>query len=155
MELAPDGILIHDGEQIVVANAAAVRLAGAHHRDQLIGRPIDSFLNPPYFKAIEEQLIGSRDNAGPVSPVRDVLRRLDGSEVQVEVTAFPSWTGAGPPRISLPGTLPSASRPKRRGSWRRSISDTRRRWRQSGRWRAGWPTRSTIGCRWHWGSPSS
>ncbi|MBA3556742.1 MAG: response regulator [Gemmatimonadales bacterium] len=89
MELAPDGILIHDGEQIVVANAAAVRLAGAHHRNQLIGRPIDSFLNPPYLKAIEEQLIGSGDNAGPVSPVRDVLRRLDGSEVEVEVTAIP------------------------------------------------------------------
>ncbi|MGI8520201.1 MAG: hybrid sensor histidine kinase/response regulator [Actinomycetota bacterium] len=89
VELAPDGILIHDGEQIVVANAAAVRLAGAHHRDQLIGRPIDSFLNPPYLKAIEEQLIGSGDNAGPVSSVRDVLRRLDGSEFEVEVTATP------------------------------------------------------------------
>jgi len=89
VELAPDGILIHDGEQIVVANAAAVRLAGAHHRDQLIGRPIDSFLNPPYLKAIEEQLIGSGDNAGPVSPVRDVLRRLDGSQIEVEVTAIP------------------------------------------------------------------
>ncbi|MCA1674545.1 MAG: PAS domain-containing protein, partial [Actinobacteria bacterium] len=51
VELALDGIMIHDGEHIVLANTAAVRLAGADHRDQLIGRPIDTFLNPPYLKA--------------------------------------------------------------------------------------------------------
>lgn len=89
VELAPDGILIHDGEQIVLANAAALRLAGADHRDQLIGRPIDAFLNPPYLRAVEEQLIRSGDQAGLVPPVRDVLRRLDGSEIEVEVTAIP------------------------------------------------------------------
>ncbi|CAN5872700.1 hypothetical protein BH24GEM1_BH24GEM1_15650 [soil metagenome] len=89
VELAPDGILIHDGEQIVVANAAAVRLAGADHRDQLIGRPIDAFFHPPYLRAVEEQLVRSGDQAGLVPPVRDVLCRLDGSEIEVEVTAIP------------------------------------------------------------------
>jgi two-component system cell cycle sensor histidine kinase/response regulator CckA len=89
VELAPDGILIHDGEQIVMANTAAVRLAGADHRDQLIGRPIDTFLNPPYFKAVQEQLVKSGDPAALVPPVRDTFRRLDGSEIEVEVTAIP------------------------------------------------------------------
>jgi two-component system cell cycle sensor histidine kinase/response regulator CckA len=89
VELAPDGILIHDGEQIVMANTAAVRLAGADHRDQLIGRPIDTFLNPPYFKAVQEQLVRSGDPAALVPPVRDTFRRLDGSDIQVEVTAIP------------------------------------------------------------------
>ena len=89
VELAPDGILIHDGEQIVMANTAAVRLAGADHRDQLIGRPIDTFLNPPYFKAVQEQLVSSGAPAAMVPPVRDTFRRLDGSEIEVEVTAIP------------------------------------------------------------------
>jgi two-component system, cell cycle sensor histidine kinase and response regulator CckA len=89
VELAPDGILIHDGEQIVMANTAAVRLAGADHRDQLIGRPIDTFLNPPYFKAVQEQLVRSGDPAALVPPVRDTFSRLDGSEIEVEVTAIP------------------------------------------------------------------
>jgi PAS domain S-box-containing protein len=89
VELAPDGILIHDGEQIVMANTAAVRLAGADHRDQLIGRPIDTFLTPPYFKAVQEQLVRSGDQAALVPPVRDTFRRLDGSEIEVEVTAIP------------------------------------------------------------------
>ena len=89
VELAPDGILIHDGEQIVMANTAAVRLAGADHRDQLIGRPIDAFLNPPYLRAVQEQLVRSGDQAALAPPLRDVFCRLDGSKIEVEVTAIP------------------------------------------------------------------
>lgn len=91
VELAPDGILIHDGGRIVLANAAAVRLAGATHRSQLVGQPIDRFLDPPYLKAVQSQLMGPD---APVlesaPPVRDTFHRLDGAEVEVEVrtTAF-------------------------------------------------------------------
>jgi len=88
VELAPDAILIHDGERIILANAAAVRLAGATHRDQLVGQPIDNFLHPPYLKSVEAQILGSGDVAKRVPPVRDSFRRLDGSEVEVEVTAI-------------------------------------------------------------------
>ena len=88
VELAPDGILIHDGDRIVFANTAAVRLAGATHRDQLVGQTIDSFLDPPYLKAIETQLLGSADLAPLVTAVRDTFHRLDGSGIQVDVTAI-------------------------------------------------------------------
>ena len=88
VELAPETILIHDGKRIVLANAAAVRLAGATHRDQLVGQPIDNFLHPPYLKAVEAQLLGSDDVVKRVPAVRDAFRRLDGSEVEVEVTAI-------------------------------------------------------------------
>ncbi len=87
VELAPESILIHDGERIVLANAAAARLAGATRRDELVGRPIDNFLNPPYLKAVQAHLLGSGDVAKRV-PVRDAFRRIDGSEVEVEVTAI-------------------------------------------------------------------
>jgi two-component system, cell cycle sensor histidine kinase and response regulator CckA len=85
VELAPDAILVHDGEQVVLGNAAAVRLAGATSREQLIGLPIDSFLEPPFLKAVEIQLTGRVIPAD--TPVRDTFRRLDGSEVPVEVQA--------------------------------------------------------------------
>jgi two-component system, cell cycle sensor histidine kinase and response regulator CckA len=87
VEQAPDGILIHDGERIVLANAAAVRLAGATRRTELVGQPIDSFLNPPFLKAVEAHLTHSDSPAELAPPVRDTFRRLDGSEVQVEVRA--------------------------------------------------------------------
>ncbi|MGI9039908.1 MAG: hybrid sensor histidine kinase/response regulator [Gemmatimonadales bacterium] len=88
VELAPDGILIHDGERIVLANAAAVRLAGATNRIQLVGQLIETFLTPPYLKAVQAQLLSSGDVAEVPPPVRDLFRRLDGSQVEVEVTAI-------------------------------------------------------------------
>ena len=100
VELAPDGILIHDGERIVLANAAAVRLAGAIRRDQFIGQPIAAFLSPPYLKAVEAQLLEDGDLAALVIPVRDTFRRLDRSEVAVEVTAI-AFLDAGHPSVHL------------------------------------------------------
>ena len=89
VELAPDGILIHDGERIVMANAAAMRLAGAVRRDELVGRPIETFLSPPYLKGLAEQLVGGREPDPTAAAARDTFRRLDGAEIPVEVTAIP------------------------------------------------------------------
>jgi two-component system, cell cycle sensor histidine kinase and response regulator CckA len=93
VELAPDGILIHDGERVLLANTAAARLAGATHLDQLIGLPIDSFLKPPYLKGVEARLMAPGELVSFVAPVRDTFRRLDGSEVEVEVTAIAFMDG--------------------------------------------------------------
>jgi two-component system cell cycle sensor histidine kinase/response regulator CckA len=87
VELAPDAILIHDGERIVLANASAVRLAGATLRSQLVGLSIDTFLDPPHFKAIQAQLTDAVSPAELAPPVRDTFHRLDGTEVAVEVRA--------------------------------------------------------------------
>jgi two-component system cell cycle sensor histidine kinase/response regulator CckA len=88
VELAPDAILVHDGERIILCNAAAARLAGATRQEQLVGAPIDTFLDPPYLKAVQLQLAESVSSAELVPVVRDTFRRLDGSEVQVEVRAI-------------------------------------------------------------------
>ncbi len=88
VELAPDAILIHDGARIVLANSAAVRLAGATHREQLVGQRVEAFLDPPYLKAVQTQLLGSGELANVVTPVRDAFRRLDGTHVPVDVTAM-------------------------------------------------------------------
>jgi PAS domain S-box-containing protein len=87
VELAPDGILVHDGEHIVMANAAVARLAGAIDRTQLIGKPITAFFNPPHLKDVANRLLANEAGASPV--VRDTFQRLDGSGVEVEVAAIP------------------------------------------------------------------
>lgn len=89
VELAPDGIIVHDGERIVLVNAAAVRLVGATHRQQVAGQSIDVFLDPPFLKAVQQQLVGPDDPVGEEPPpMRDRLRRLDGSRIEVEVTTI-------------------------------------------------------------------
>lgn len=93
IELAPDAILIHDGEVIELANAAAARLAGAGSATELRGRRIAEFLAPPYLKSVEAEIVGSGERAAVAPPVRDTFRRLDGSEVQVEVSAAAIMNG--------------------------------------------------------------
>jgi len=87
VELAPDGILIHDGARIVLANASAARLAGATDQAELVGLPIDTFLDPPYLKAVQTRLTDSVSSLELAPPVRDTFHRLDGSDLEVEVRA--------------------------------------------------------------------
>ena len=87
VELAPDGILVHDGERVILANASAVRLAGATTREQVVGLPIDTILDPPHLKGIQAQLTDDNSVVTFAPPVRDTLHRLDGADLQVEVRA--------------------------------------------------------------------
>lgn len=96
VELAPDGILVHDGERIVLGNAAAARLAGARCREELIGLPVDTFLHPPYLKAAQSLILDAREPGELSPPVRDTFRRLDGSLVDVEVRAVAFMEGEAP-----------------------------------------------------------
>ncbi len=87
VELAPDGILVHDGETILAVNAAAVRLVGAAHRDELMGARVDRLLRGPYLKATAAALTSDQHVRDLFPPTRDTLYRLDGGTVAVEVRA--------------------------------------------------------------------
>ncbi len=100
VELAPDGILVHDGERIVLGNAAAVRLAGASCREELVGLPVGTFLSPPYLKGVQSLILDDREIAELSPPVRDVFRRLDGSRIDVEVQAV-AFMDQGSPSAHL------------------------------------------------------
>lgn len=91
--LAPDGIMIHNGERVLFANNAAARLAGATHVDQLIGAPIEGFLKPPFLKGVEGRLLASDDLSAVVPPIRDTFHRLDGTTVEVDVIAIAFMDG--------------------------------------------------------------
>ncbi len=94
VELAPDGMLIHVGGTIVMANSAAIRLLGAARSDQVLGRSITDFLAPPYLKSLHDVIVGGQQSASaaspePLPPARDTLRRLDGTALEIELSATP------------------------------------------------------------------
>lgn len=86
--LAPDGIMIHDGARVLFANEAAARMAGAERVDQVLGLPIENFLEQPYLKGVENQLVTGGELGALVMPTRDVFRRVDGTSLAVDVTAI-------------------------------------------------------------------
>lgn len=100
VELAPDGILVHDSERIVLGNAAAARLAGASCGEELAGLPIDTFFHPPYLKAAQSLILDPREPADISPPVRDIFRRVDGSLLDVEVRAV-AFVDNGSPSAHL------------------------------------------------------
>ncbi|MDB4878384.1 MAG: phosphodiesterase [Gemmatimonadetes bacterium] len=76
VELAPDGVLMCSTTGIKFANSAALALAGVRNRYDVIGSPIEKFLQFEPMRA-GEQVPGS------LRPAK--WRRVDGTELQVEV----------------------------------------------------------------------
>lgn len=87
VERSIDGILLQADGVIVFANQAARRLVGADHGDDLVGRRIDAFLPQPYLAVVREELLDPATARMPI--VEQRLICLDGSEIDVEVSAVP------------------------------------------------------------------
>jgi PAS domain S-box-containing protein len=100
VEFSPDGILVQAEGRIILANASAVRLAGAPRRASLIGLPIEALLDPPYLKAVEGHLRGQAGSPEVNRPITDTLHRLDGAELPVEVRAV-AFVDRGRPSAHL------------------------------------------------------
>jgi PAS domain S-box-containing protein len=95
IELAPDGMLIVDGDgAIVLANPAMVRLLGAAQADSLLGRRITAFVVP---EQRDDCFIGLRGvMADPTMVVRleSMFVCLDGMRLPVELHAgYFAWDG--------------------------------------------------------------
>ncbi len=76
VELAPDAVFMCSGLGIKFANTAAIALTGARGRTDVIGVPIEKFLN-------FEKPIGSERRSNALRPAR--WQRLDGTVLHVEV----------------------------------------------------------------------
>ncbi len=88
VELSPDAVFVNRNDRIVFVNPAAVRLFGAQHTEQLLGRSPFEVFHPDYHPLMRER-IEEILQGGTVPLVEGLVRRLDGSVRQVEVAAGP------------------------------------------------------------------
>ena len=86
VELSPDAIFIGEAGRIAFVNAAAVRLFGAAHADDLIGVAVLDLFHPDHHDLIRARVQGLRTGQ-PAPLVEQRIVRLDGSVGDVEVTA--------------------------------------------------------------------
>ena len=89
VELSPDAIMIHVGGRLVFANEGAARLLGAGSSERLIGLPVMDLVHPDYREIVRDRVRTATDGGRSAPLIEERFLRLDGSEVEVEVTASP------------------------------------------------------------------
>ena len=87
LETSTDGFFINVGGRFVFVNPAFQRLLGAASDQELLGRKVFDFIDPDSHEAVRERIRAMKSSVEPVAPLEEKYVRLDGSRVDVEVTA--------------------------------------------------------------------
>ncbi len=88
VEHSPDMILLHDFQNYVYANPAALRALGATKEEDLLGKSIWEVIHPDYWPSVKERFEHLR--AGKSVPLLEQKYvGLDGQSIEVEVSASP------------------------------------------------------------------
>jgi PAS domain S-box-containing protein len=80
---------VHCDGEMVFANAASLKMFGATHLDQLLGRPFLETISPKFHEIICRRFQSTQTN-GSNPPVEIAGTRLDGTAVTVQGTSNPS-----------------------------------------------------------------
>ena len=86
IERSPDAYLVHCDGEVVFANAASLKLFGATHQDQLLGRSFLETVSPTFHGIICKRFQNAQTN-GSNPPIEVLGTRLDGTAVAVQGTS--------------------------------------------------------------------
>jgi PAS domain S-box-containing protein len=89
VELSPDAIVVHHEGKFTYLNPAAVKLWGAATPADLIGKSIFDVVHPDYCSHVSERVDYIERFQKPTPLVEQKCLRVDGSEIDVEVTGLP------------------------------------------------------------------
>jgi PAS domain S-box-containing protein/putative nucleotidyltransferase with HDIG domain len=88
-DLSPDAIAVHSGGKILLANTTAMNLVGAKSPEDIIGKPMLDFVHPDYRKLVIERTRQQIAEGNIVPVTEEKFIRIDGTPIDVEVTAAP------------------------------------------------------------------
>jgi PAS domain S-box-containing protein len=94
VEISPIALWINKDGKIIYINPAGMKILGANHPDQIIGKPALDFIHPDYHPIVKERVAQLVEQGNIVPLLEEKYVRLDGSIVDVEVVAAP-YTMAG------------------------------------------------------------
>ncbi len=93
VELSPVAIGIHSEGKVVYVNSAGLKLFGARSEEELIGKPIMELVFPSFRDLVKERVKRATLEKENLEAIEEKLLRLDGKELDVEVTAIPTEFG--------------------------------------------------------------
>jgi len=91
IESLPSGVILHAEGKIVFVNAAALALVGAQNKDEIIGKDILNFVHPDYHELALKRIKNMITTAVFQNLTEQKFIRLDGSVIDVEITAAPIY----------------------------------------------------------------
>jgi PAS domain S-box-containing protein len=101
VELSPDAIIVHRDLRILFLNKAAIHLFGAQNEEQLIGTDLMSLIHYAYIEKTRDRIELMTKYMKQV-PITDmIIKRLDGSYVDVSAASTPVFYHAIPHVISI------------------------------------------------------
>src|SRR5215216_2543473 len=98
VERSPDAIVVHRNGNFIYVNPAAVQLWGASTAEDLIGRSILDVVHPDYHDHVRERVEYIEQYQRATTLAEQKCLRLDGTEIDVEVTGLP-LTSEGKPAV--------------------------------------------------------
>jgi diguanylate cyclase (GGDEF)-like protein/PAS domain S-box-containing protein len=84
---SPDAIVVHVGGCLVYGNTTAVRWMAAQSSDQLVGHLLTEFVDPGSVGPMLERIAELRYLGDASHPLETVMRRFDGTTLDVEAVA--------------------------------------------------------------------
>ena len=84
IDFCPDAIFINNGEHILFANPATVKLLGAQSDDQIVGLPVVDIVPEKYRTYVKERQAEILESGNSVGRKEQQYLRLDGTVVNVE-----------------------------------------------------------------------
>ena len=83
VEISPDAVLLHRDGKIIYANPATLRILGALHLEEVIGKNVLDFISPTFRDTIQTNI--QQDLNGQISPRTELhMIRVDGTPIAVE-----------------------------------------------------------------------
>lgn len=98
VDLSPDKISVLSEGKIVFINNAGAELLGVESPEELIGKPMMDIIHPDYKKIVKERIRQIEEEGKTAPLLEEKLIRLDGTVIDVEVTAVP-FTFQGKPAV--------------------------------------------------------
>lgn len=86
VEYSPETTLIHKNRKIIYVNQAGVRLIGAHHSKEVMGRDVLDFIYPEDLNQAIEKMKQVKKGISEISEYR--ILRLDGTVIYTDMMAF-------------------------------------------------------------------
>jgi PAS domain S-box-containing protein len=93
---SPYAILVSRGDRIVFANDQAIKLFGAVRANEILGKSILDLIHPDHHAVVRERIHELLEGMQAVSVSEDKIVRLDGTSIDVEVSATRFTDEEGP-----------------------------------------------------------